>query len=646
VSENVALRAAPDNGLRDQLGRALHAAQHHLLSIQKEDGHWVGELEGDTILESEYILAMHFVGRSGSRKVGKAAGTIRRRQLPTGGWAIYPGGSPDISASVKAYFVLKLTGDDPEAEHMVRARRVIHDLGGVDACNSFTKIYLSIFGQYDWAQCPTVPPEILLLPRWFYINLYEMSSWSRAIIVPLSIVSALKPTCPVPEGAGIGELFVPGYSPPAASFWRTVFNGVDRGLKLFERLPYKPTRDLALKRAEEWILERLGFSDGLGAIFPPIVNTIFALQALGYSLDHPIIKRQIRELEKLEVEEEENLRVQPCFSPVWDTAYAINALVDSGLAPDHPALLRAAGWMLDRRGHGSGDWRMKNRQVRIPGWFFEYANPFYPDCDTTAQSIVALSKLRFPPGEEAAYRRAIDEAHRWHLSMQNRDGGWGAFDRDCDKVVLTHVPFADHNAMIDPSTTDLTARGLETLAALGHGRSRPEARRAVEFVLREQEEDGSWYGRWGCNYLYGTYLAAWSLAAVGLDPAEGWGRRAAAWLRSCQNDDGGWGELPLSYEDPTQKGIGPSTASQTAWAVMGLLALGEGDASAVRRGIDYLLREQRRDGSWRDEHWTGTGFPGVFYLRYHLYSVYFPLMALGYYAEHTRNPARLLSRTA
>jgi squalene-hopene/tetraprenyl-beta-curcumene cyclase len=646
VSEAIAQQRTSAHDLNDRVGQTLGQAQRYMLSIQKEDGHWIGELEGDTILESEYILAMHFIGRSDSAKVLKAANYIRGLQLPTGGWAIYPGGPPDVSASVKAYFVLKLVGDDPAAEHMDRARRAILELGGVDACNSFTKIYLSIFGQYDRAKCPTVPPEIILLPRWFYINLYEMSSWSRAIVVPLSIVSALRPTCAVPESAGIGELFLPDYSPPAGSFWRTVFNGVDRGLKLFERLPYVPTRELALKRAEEWILERLGFSDGLGAIFPPIVNCIFALHALGYSFDHPIVKQQIQELEKLEIEEGDTLRVQPCFSPVWDTAYAINALVDSGLEPDHPALLRAARWMMDRRGHGSGDWRVKNRKVRIPGWFFEYANPFYPDCDTTAQSIVALHKLHFPPGEEAAYHRAIYEAHHWHLSMQNKDGGWGAFDRDCDKELLTHVPFADHNAMIDPSTTDLTARGLETLAALGYERSYPAAKRAIDFVLREQEPDGSWYGRWGCNYLYGTYLAAWNLVAMGLDPSEAWGRRAAGWLHGCQNDDGGWGELPLSYEDPTQKGVGPSTASQTAWAVLGLIALGEAGSNAVRRGIDYLVREQREDGSWRDAHWTGTGFPGVFYLRYHLYSVYFPLMALGCWAERTRAPLRVLSKTA
>lgn len=647
MSEAVTQQRVYGETLGEKVDRTIEDARRHLFSIQKDDGHWVGELEGDTILESEYILAMHFLGRTHDSKVRKAANYIRSLQLAGGGWAIYPDGPPDVSASVKAYFVLKLVGDDPDAEHMTRARSTILGLGGIEACNSFTKIYLSIFGQYDRRKCPAVLPEFLLLPSWFYLNLYAMSSWSRAIIVPLSIVSVLRPQCAVPDHASIGELYSPDYTPPQRSFWRMVFHGIDRSLKMFERLPYKPTRDIALKRAEEWILARLGDSDGLGAIFPPIVNCIFALHALGYALDHPTIKRQIGELEKLEIEEDDTLRVQPCFSPVWDTAYAIHALVESGVEPDHPDLLRAGHWMMDRRGHGSGDWRVRNRDARIPGWYFEYANPFYPDCDTTAESIVALHGLRFPVGEQAGVQRAIFEAHHWHLSMQNKDGGWGAFDRDCDKEILTYVPFADHNAMIDPSTTDLTARGLETMAELGYDRDYPAARRAIDFILAEQEPDGSWYGRWGCNYLYGTYLAAASLEAIGLDPDERWGRSAATWLESCQNPDGGWGELPVSYEDATRKGIGPSTASQTAWALMGLTALGRADSDAARRAVAYLVEQQQEDGSWHEEHWTGTGFPAVFYLRYHLYPVYFPLMALARWAAHAQqSPAERLSLTA
>jgi squalene-hopene/tetraprenyl-beta-curcumene cyclase len=629
--------------------RAIRSAQSHLLSIQRDDGHWCGELEGDTILGSEYILAMHFLGRSGEGRVRKAASYVRQKQIPEGGWAIYPGGPAEVSASVKAYLVLKLVGDRPDEPHMVRARRKILELGGIEACNSFTKLYLAIFGQYSWDRCPAIPPEIILLPRWFYINIYEISSWSRAIVVPLSVIWSSKPSCPMPEHARIAELRTDRPAPAVRTFWSTVFHGIDRGLKLLEKLPVKPSRELALQRAESWILTRLEDSDGLGAIFPPIVNTIMALRCLGYPIDHPTVRRQVRELEKLEIEEGDTLRVQPCFSPVWDTAMAANALIESGMPSDDPRLLRAARWLLDRRGNGSGDWRFKNTRVARPGWFFEYANPFYPDNDTTAKVLTTLGKVRFPQiADEGRRRSAVREAGEWLLSMQNRDGGWGAFDKDCSKHVLTHVPFADHNAMIDPSNEDITARVLETLVGLGFDRSHPAARRAIDYLLCRQEEDGSWYGRWGCNYLYGTWLTLWGLRCIGEDLDSAWGRQASCWLRACQNEDGGWGELPLSYEDATQKGRGPSTASQTAWALMGLLAAGEWRSDSVRRGVEFLVREQRDDGSWSEEYWTGTGFPCVFYLRYHLYGIYFPLLALSYYEQcksgelgHRTRPARL-----
>jgi squalene-hopene/tetraprenyl-beta-curcumene cyclase len=628
--EDAADSIDPELGAR--VRDSVHRAQHHLLSIQSEDGHWCGELEGDTILESEYVLTMHFLGRTAEPRVAMAANYVRHKQLDDGGWAIYPGGPPDASASVKAYFVLKLLGDDPEAPHMRKARQVILDLGGIDACNSFTKIYLAIYGQFPWAKCPAVPPELILFPRWFYINVYEMSSWSRAILIPLSIIRALQPSAAVPPSAGIPELYSPSYRPPAPTFWSGLFRALDVGLKVAERIPFKPSRDIALKRAERWIVERLAGSDGLGAIFPPIVNTIIALRALGYPLDHPTIRQQVRELEKLEIVEGDSLRVQPCFSPVWDTALAVNALVESGLAPSDPALVRATRWLLDRRGHGSGDWAVKNPEASRAGWYFEYANPFYPDCDTTAQTITALSKIELPEGgEDRECREAIFEAHHWHMSMQNRDGGWGAFDKDCDKEILTHVPFADHNAMIDPSTSDLTARALEAMSCLGYDRSFPAARRAVDFLRREQERDGSWFGRWGCNYLYGTWLALWGLRAIGMEMDSDWVQRGAGWLRSCQNEDGGWGELPQSYDDQSYKGRGPSTASQTAWALLGLMAAGHTGSESVSRGLRYLVESQEADGSWTEELWTGTGFPSVFYLRYHLYSVYFPLLAL---AEH------------
>jgi len=628
---------ASGDALFEQTRDSIESAQRHLLSIQREDGHWCGELEGDTILGSEYVLTLYFLGRTDDPRVGKAAEYIRRKQLPDGAWAIYPGGPPEVSASVKAYLVLKLVGDDPRAPHMVRARETIRRLGGIEACNSFTKIYLSIFGVYDWNRCPALPPEIILLPRWFYVNIYEMSSWSRAIFIPLSIIWAHKPYCPVPEHANIRELFVPGYRRPERDFWTSLFLGIDRGLKLLEKLPVKPSREIALKRAERWILERLEGSDGLGAIFPPIINTIMALRCLGYSSEHPTVVQQVRELEKLEIEDDETLRVQPCFSPVWDTALAMNALVESGISSDDSRMQRAASWLLDRRGNGSGDWKIKNGRGAKAGWFFEYANPYYPDNDTTAKVITALSKVRFPDAEHERLRsRAIDEAHQWHLSMQNRDGGWGAFDKDCTKEVLTKVPFADHNAMIDPSNEDITARILETFSCLSLGRKSRPARRAVDYLLRTQDKDGSWFGRWGCNYLYGTWLALWGLDCIGEDMNADWAKRAIEWIRSRQNADGGWGELPLSYDDAKQKGRGPSTPSQTAWALLGLMTVEQTDEEAIRRGVEYLQREQHADGSWQEDWWTGTGFPCVFYLRYHLYGVYFPLLALAYFSKRAR----------
>jgi squalene-hopene/tetraprenyl-beta-curcumene cyclase len=627
------IRSLPEGGSR--VAASVAAARRFLLALQAEDGHWCGELEGDTILESEYVLAMHFLGRIGEAKVRKAGEYIRRKQNPDGGWSIYPGGPVDVSASVKAYFVLKLLGDSPSAPHLRRARSVILEGGGLDACNSFTKIYLAIFGQYAWDRCPSVPPELILFPRAFYLNIYEMSAWSRAILVPLSIISATRPACAVPEGAAIPELVAHGYRPPQdRTAWATFFYALDATVRRFERLPLNGLRELALRRAERWTLERLEGSDGLGAIFPPIVNTIIALRGRGYPLDHPTIRREVQVLERLEIEDAETLRVQPCFSPVWDTAYAVTALLESGTPAGHPDIIRAARWLLERRADRRGDWARNRKEAACAGWYFEYANPFYPDCDTTAQVLTALSKVDMPEGEDhARSQRALYEGLEWHLGMQNADGGWGAFDRGCEREILTRVPFADHNAMIDPSTADLTARGIEAMAEIGFGSTHPPAARAIAFLKRHQDPDGSWYGRWGCNYLYGTYLALWALGKAGEAATSGSMRRGADWLRSCQNPDGGWGETLASYEDPSLKGRGPSTPSQTSWALLGLMAAGDREGNAVRRGVEFLIERQASDGSWPEAEWTGTGFPLVFYLRYHLYPIYFPLLALGVYAR-------------
>ncbi len=633
-----------DTGASAEVLAALDATRRYLLSIQREDGHWCGELEGDTILESEYILTLYFLGRQNDPKVGKAAEYLRRKQLPEGGWAIYPGGPPEVSASVKAYFALKLAGDLPDAPHMARARTVILAQGGIDACNSFTRIYLAIFGQTSWSDCPAVPPELVLLPEWFPFHIYKMSSWSRAIVVPLSILWATKPSVAVPPELAIAELrggetrVAPK---PVRSgrehFWRAIFFTIDRALKAAERLPANPIRRTALRKAEAWILARLQKSGGLGAIFPPIVNTIIALRGLGYPLDHPTLLSQVDELERLELEDDETLRIQPCFSAVWDTALAVVALRGSGLPEDHPDLLRAAGWLVDREVRSPGDWQRQMPDVEPGGWFFEYENEFYPDTDDTAEVLAALSTVRFADARgEDRRRAAVARGAGWQLGMQNADGGWGAFDRGCDNEILTWIPFADHNAMIDPSCEDITGRTLDAFERMGFDRAHPAVANGVRFLATRQESDGTWYGRWGCNYIYGTWLALRGLQAAGVDLSEERWQRAASWLRRHQNDDGGWGELPRSYEDPSRKGIGPSTPSQTAWALMGLLSTGDVDSSSLRRGVRYLLENQLYDGSWQDSHWTGTGFPKVFYLRYHLYATYFPLWALGLYEDTRR----------
>lgn len=637
--EEAAPEAAPQ-----PLGRAIAAAREWLLAAQAPDGHWCGELEGDTILESEYVLVFHFLGRLADPRVQKLAAYLRLRELPAGGWAIYPGGPPEVSASIKAYLALKLAGDDPAAPHMARARARILELGGIEAANSFTKLYLAICGEYDWWRCPAVPPEMVLLPRWFYFNLAEISSWSRGIVVPLSMIWALRPSRPLPERARIPELRAALASSAAAArapetgrsrAWRAFFRALDRGVKATERLPVKPLRRRALDRAEAWTLERLAESDGLGAIFPPIVNTIFALVARGYPADHPAVASQIAELARLEIEEGDTLRLQPCFSAVWDTALAATALAGSGLPRDHSSLAAAGEWLLKNEVRQLGDWSDKVPGVAPSGWAFEYRNAFYPDCDDTAAVLAALSCL-CPAPEERAGRLggAIERGLAWLLAMQNDDGGWGAFDRGCDREVLTHVPFADHNALLDPSTADVTGRTLDALARLGLRRGEPAVERAIAFLLSQQEADGAWYGRWGVNYIYGTWLAVTGMARFGNVPGEDRCRpaigRAIGWLLEHQNADGGWGESPRSYDEPELRGVGESTAAQTAWALLALLAGGRGAEAgrAIERGVGYLLSTQRPDGRWIDEPWTGTGFPRVFYLRYHLYATYFPLLAL------------------
>jgi squalene-hopene/tetraprenyl-beta-curcumene cyclase len=633
------------------LHRAIERARRCLLDMQQPDGHWVGELQGDTILESEYVLLMAFLGREDEEVCRKAARYILRQQMPEGGWNNYPGGPADLSVSVKAYFALKLTGHDANTPHMRRAREVVLALGGAAGCNSFTKFYLALLGQFPYGNCASVPPEMVLLPRWLYINLYAMSSWTRTIVVPLSIFSACKPVRQLPENKGISELFIQSpFQPmwpakPAGRLlsWGNLFLGVDWLYKRAE--PWLgPIRRLALKRAAEWMREHLRESDGLGAIFPPMIYTVISLRCLGIGDDAPEMKWALKQLEDLMIEEDDTLRLQPCFSPVWDTALTLNALADAELPCNHPAMERAARWLLAKEVRQKGDWSLTNPRLEPGGWFFEYRNAFYPDIDDTAMVLMALAKTG--QANTTHGRPAAERGLRWLLGMQNSDGGWAAFDRDINREVLTRVPFADHNAMLDPSCPDITARVLEALGHYGFTIEHAQVRHALDFLRKTQDERGCWIGRWGVNYLYGTWQVLCGLSSIGFDMQDAMVRRAVGWLRKVQQPNGGWGETCRSYDDPSLAGQGTPTASQTAWALLALLAAGEHDSDAVRAGIGYLLNTQGEDGNWREDFFTGTGFPKVFYLKYHLYRLYFPLMALARYEKAISGQRSAISQIA
>ncbi len=634
-----------DNGASPAaIEQAIARAVGWLLANQHGDGYWWGELEADTTLESDYILYLHILGQCESSKVAKLAKYIRDRQLPDGGWNIFYGGPAELNATVKAWLALRLAGDPASAPHLERAQKRIHELGGLESTNSYVRFYLAMVGAIDWKMVPAIPPEIMLLPGWFPLNAYEMSSWTRGIVIPLAIVYARKPGWQLPEGVTVDRLFTkPGAQPPSLEWdgrlvsWKNFFLVLDRSLKLYDGLPWKPFRQMALTRARRWMLERLERSEGLGTIYPAMMNSIFALFAECGDTTDPLLAREIGFLERYEIEEKGSLRVQPCISPLWDTAIAMVSLEEAGLGPAHPALVGAARWLARNQILGPGDWQVKNRRARPGGWAFEFRNDFYPDVDDTAFVLMALSRV-----SDRGLRPAMRRGLAWLVSMQNGDGGWGAFDHENNLDFLNNIPFADHNAMLDPSTADVTARALECLGHMGWPTAHPVIRRAHDYLKREQEPDGSWFGRWGVNYIYGTSGVLRALEAAGLAPSAE-SERGREWLIRVQNPDGGFGETILSYYDPALKAKGKSTASQTAWGLIGLLAAAGPDHPAVSGAVDWLVAHQNEDGSWEENDFTGTGFPRVFYLKYHLYRNSFPLYALARYHTLVQGRRRSIS---
>ena len=622
----------------DPIHEALHRAGQALLERQETDGHWRFDLEADATIPSEYILLQFFLGRKNETREEKIAHYLQRRQNRNGSWSLYHGGPGNLSATVKAYFAFKLMGHSMDAPHMVRARRWVLTNGGAEKVNVFTRISLAIFGQLPWRTVPAMPAEIMFLPRWWFFNLSRVSYWSRCVIVPLLIIFAKRPVIKVEERLGISELFM---SPPlklrhldkfhTGEPLKNAFILLDRFLKLIDPMIPKWIRGRAVKRAETWMRDHTKGTGGIGAIYPAMANAAVALKLVGAAEDDVDLVRTLQAIEDLVLDGEKETLCQPCVSPVWDTCLSLAALTEAGAQADHPVVQQAVEWLFDHQVFVSGDWVDQAPGLESGAWAFQYENDKYPDVDDTG--MVLMSLLRAGAHDKEHKKKRINQALNWIMGMQNPDGSWGAFDIGNSFEHLNKIPFADHGALVDPGTADLTARCIELLAMLGYDTSFPPVSRALEFLEGDQEEDGSWYGRWGVNYIYGTWSVLSAIGAIGEDVAKPYVRKTVQWLQDRQNDDGGWGESCNTYDDPALSGRGISSASQTSWALLSLMAVGEVASPHVQRGIDYLVHTQNAAGEWDEEEYTGTGFPRVFYLRYHGYSRYFPLWALAVYAR-------------
>ena len=626
-----------------RLRQAVSDSAAALMARQRADGHWIFDLEADVTIPAEYVLFGHYLDERDPLLEGKIGVYLRDKQGEHGGWPLFHGGDLNVSASVKAYFALKALGDDVDAPHMRRARQAILDHGGAAAANVFTRTLLALFGQIPWRGVPVMPVEIMLLPKWFFFHLDKVSYWSRTVIVPLLVLMTLKPQARNPLKISIAELFltppaqVRNWNPePARSVWGRLFRGLDAVLHVVEPYFPKEPRRRAIDMAVAWVDERLNGEDGLGAIFPAMVNAVLMYDVLGVDPKDPRVVVAKTALRKLVVDEGDRAWVQPCVSPVWDTALACHALLEVDDDASLAAARKGADWLIDRQIRDVvGDWTVRRPGLAPGGWAFQYANPHYPDVDDTAVVIAALDRL-----DRQKYREAIQSGAIWLCGMQSSDGGWGAFDPENTHFTLNHIPFADHGALLDPPTADVSARCVSALSVLPEGRRSRVVSEGVKYLLADQEADGSWFGRWGTNYVYGTWSALAALNAAGVAHSDPAIRKAVHWLLARQRPDGGWGEDGRSYWDDQPRGEGSvSTPSQTAWALLGLMAVGEAAHPAVARGIEYLIATRNGEGLWDEEHFTAVGFPRVFYLRYHGYRAFFPVWALARYRNLTSGNA-------
>ena len=651
---------------KDAVDRAIRLGQDYFRRNQSPEGYWWGQLESNTTMEAEYLMLSQFLGRVDRERWRKLANYILSKQRDDGSWGQYFDAPGDLSTSVESYFALKLVGHSADSEPLRKARQFILSRGGVPRVRIFTKIWLALFGQWDWRGTPNMPSELIFLPSWAPFNIYRFASWARATIVPMLIILTHRPTCPVPASANLDELYPQprgetDYSLPKPTGgwgWSRVLYHLDRIVGLYERLPFHPFRKRAEKKIVDWILDHQEADGCWGGIQPPWVYSLIALHHLEGSSNATAVEQGFAGFEGFAIEDSDTCTVQACMSPVWDTCLAQLALLDSGVAEDDSMVQQSTRWLLDQQILAGGDWQIQAKKTPPGGWAFEFHNDKYPDIDDVSEVIMALAGARLQSGGEVSRQTAIDRGVAWLEALQSKNGGWGAFDKDTNSQYLTKLPFSDFGETLDPPSVDVTAHILEMYGKLGYPRDYLPLRRAYDYILREQEDDGSWFGRWGVNYIYGIGAVLPALAAVSEDMDQSYVRRAVEWVVSHQNPDGGWGESCGSYVDPELHGVGPSTASQTAWALLALLAGKEGDSPTVKRGVDYLVRNQTEEGGWDEPYFTGTGFPGygvgerlanlpkpgekgyqgldlpaAFMINYHLYRNYWPLMALGRYAR-------------